>query len=125
MTDREKAVVMAYTGVVMLAGDKLKVFYDYVSEKIGRPVFTHELPTLHDAIKEAAFPDFCIVCGTETEPEKCARWEYMGTFDGHNHFECTSCGKHLAFPVGLKPFDANHRFCGRCGANMIGGVSDG
>lgn len=26
MTDREKAIVMAYTGVVMLTGEKLNVF---------------------------------------------------------------------------------------------------
>lgn len=68
MTDREKAVVMAYTGCVMLTGDKLKVFYDYVSEIIGRPVYTHELPSLFDTIKEAAFPDFCMICKTESEP---------------------------------------------------------
>lgn len=43
MTDRERAVVMAYTGVAMLAGDKLGIFYKYVEEKIGRPVWTHEM----------------------------------------------------------------------------------
>lgn len=59
---------MAYTGCVMLAGDKLKVFYDYVSEIIGRPVYTHELPSLLNTIKEAAFPDFCMICKTESEP---------------------------------------------------------
>ena len=38
MTDRERAIVMAYTGIVMLCGDKLDIFYEYVSEKLGRPI---------------------------------------------------------------------------------------
>ena len=42
MTDRERAIVMAYTGVTMLVGDKLSVFYNYVSEKLGEPVYTHD-----------------------------------------------------------------------------------
>lgn len=60
MTDREKAIVMAYTGVTMLAGDKLDIFYQYVSEKLGHCVMTHELafPEVQDAITDAAKNDF-------------------------------------------------------------------
>ena len=61
MTDRERAIVMAYTGVVMLAGDKLGIYYDYVSEKIGRPVFTHELAH-QDTIRDLAREDFLGLC---------------------------------------------------------------
>lgn len=32
MTDREKAIVMAYTGACMLAGDKFQIFHEYVKE---------------------------------------------------------------------------------------------
>lgn len=35
MTDREKAIVMAFTGVTMLAGEKLEVFYKYAEELKG------------------------------------------------------------------------------------------
>lgn len=64
MTDWEKAVVMAYTGVVMLSGDKLGIYYRYVQEKMGRPVWTHEFAGAEMAhrIKEAAKSDFLALC---------------------------------------------------------------
>lgn len=46
MTDKEKAIVMAYTGVTMLKGKKIDVFYKYVAEIMGRPVFTHEVSSM-------------------------------------------------------------------------------
>ena len=60
MTDREKAIVMAYTGYTMLAGDKLGIFYHYVQEKLGHCLMTHELAyeEVQDAIQEAAKEDF-------------------------------------------------------------------
>lgn len=66
MTDREKAIVMAYTGYCMLAGDKLKVFYEYVGELLGRPVYTHEFAD--PDIREKASDDFYKLC-RETTPE--------------------------------------------------------
>lgn len=63
MTDREKAIVMAYTGYTMLAGDKLGIYYEYVQEKLGRSVMTHELAyqEVQDAIAEAAKEDFIAI----------------------------------------------------------------
>ena len=60
MTDREKAIVMAYTGYTMLAGDKLGIFYHYAQEKLGRCIMTHELAykEVQDAVTEAAKGDF-------------------------------------------------------------------
>lgn len=60
MTNREKAIVMAYTGKVMLAGDNLGDFYRYVEEKLGRPIMTHELAfqEVRDALADAAKGDF-------------------------------------------------------------------
>ena len=68
MTDREKAIVMAYTGYAMLAGSKLDVFYKYCEEKLGRPVFTHELADeqIQNAITEAAKEDFIKLCKDDT-----------------------------------------------------------
>lgn len=63
MTDRERAIVMAYTGVVMLVGDKLGVFYEYISEKAGRPVFTHEMQ--EDFLKDLSRDDFMELCAGE------------------------------------------------------------
>lgn len=60
MTDREKAIVMAYTGIAMLQGDKLGEFYAYLAELYGRPVYTHEIATLN--IQERATKDFIALC---------------------------------------------------------------
>lgn len=67
MTDREKAIVMAYTGTVMLKGDKLAIYYQYIAEKMGRPVYSHELRSkeMQHAIEEASKPDFVELCRLE------------------------------------------------------------
>jgi len=70
MTDREKAIIMAYTGTCMLTGDKFEVFQDYVEKLIGRPVFTHELAdiSVQNEIKEKSKDDFMKLCA---EKESC------------------------------------------------------
>jgi len=69
MTDREKAIVMAYTGVCMLSGDKFQIFHKYVEDIMGRPVYTHEMAikAVDDEIKEKAKADFIALCA-EQEP---------------------------------------------------------
>ena len=69
MTDREKAIVMAYTGCTMLAGDKLGIYYKYVQEKLGRSVMTHELAyqEVQDAIEEAAKKDFIAIAKADND----------------------------------------------------------
>lgn len=64
MTDREKAIVTAYTGIMMLSGDKMDTFIDYVSEKIGHRVMTHELGHTEtwDEIKKVCSEDFFELC---------------------------------------------------------------
>ena len=80
MTDREKAIVMAYTGICMLAGDKLSIFYEYVESIMGCPVYTHEMITkvVNDLIKEKAKPDFIALCADESSSEKPnkSEWEH-------------------------------------------------
>lgn len=60
---------MAYTGVVMLTGDKFNIFHRYVQEKMGRPVWTHELAgeEMSRRIKEAAKSDFLALCADEEQ----------------------------------------------------------
>lgn len=62
MTNREKAIVMAFTGMCMLTEDKFNIFHKYVEELMGRPVYTHELGFLADEIKEKAKDDFIKLC---------------------------------------------------------------
>lgn len=64
MTDQEKAVIMAYTGVTMLTGEKFNIFHKYIQDKLGRPIWTHELASasLWDEIREKTKEDFIAIC---------------------------------------------------------------
>ena len=62
MTDRERAVVMAYTGVCMLSGDKLEVYYKYAEELMGAPVDTIGLYIFADEIKKRSEEEFIGLC---------------------------------------------------------------
>ena len=62
MTDKEKAIVMAYTGTCMLKEDKFNIFHKYVEDLMGRPIFTHEMGFFADEIKEKAKEDFIRLC---------------------------------------------------------------
>lgn len=71
MTDREKAIIMAYTGISMLTGDKFSIFHKYIEDILGRSVWTHELAD-HDVweeIKEKSKSDFLELCENE-EPRE-------------------------------------------------------
>lgn len=69
MTDREKAIVMAHTGICMLTGDKFQIFHKYVEDIMGRPIMTHEIGLLADTIKEKAKADFIALCADESSSE--------------------------------------------------------
>lgn len=71
MTDREKAIVTAYTGITMLAGEKFSIFHKYIEDLLGRPVWTHELAseTVWNEIKEKSKPDFLELCKREEQDE--------------------------------------------------------
>ena len=74
MTYREKAIVMAYTGVTMLKDDKLQIFHKYVEEIMGRPIWTHEMVQLADEIKEKSKADFMKLCADEGSSENPYKW---------------------------------------------------
>lgn len=114
MSDREKAIVMAYTGIAMLTGEKIDEFYKYLAELYGRPVYTHEIVTLD--IQEKAKPDFVELCRTElpsAQPD--GRWEIIHpgeTGYSAGDFRCSVCGQ---------PNRCYHltKYCCNCGARMV------
>jgi len=69
MTDKEKAIVMAYTGACMLTGDKFQIFHKYVEDIMGRQLWVHELGWLEDKIKEKSKADFMALCESESSSE--------------------------------------------------------
>lgn len=66
MTKRECAIVETYTGYVMCAGDDRKYAYEYASELLGRPIYTHEFATYADKLRELSKPDFVRLCREST-----------------------------------------------------------
>lgn len=61
MTKRELIVVSAFTGILLC---DMVDLHSYIEEKLGRPVWTHELAR-HDIqaeIKEAARPEMLDIC---------------------------------------------------------------
>ena len=76
MTDREKAIVMAYTGICMLTGDKLQIFHKYVEDIMGKPVWTHEmaLDSIADEIRANSKDDFIALCADESRSENPNKW---------------------------------------------------
>ena len=121
MTDFEKAIAMAYTGVCFLQGDKLKAFYDYAKMLMGREVFTHEIPDIAEELKEKSKDDFLAICACdyETEPRRRGRWiETINPADGlpglyQEKHHCSVCGYER---YGALKYSTN--FCGNCGAKM-------
>ena len=69
MTDREKAIVSAHTGISMFQGDKLQILYDYIEEKLGRPFIDLEMATelFWIELKEKTRDDFISLCKEQSE----------------------------------------------------------
>lgn len=64
MTKEERIIVSAYTGFLMCDFDDM---HKYIEEKLGRPVWTHELadPKVLEEIREKIKPEFLALCGKE------------------------------------------------------------
>ena len=62
MTKQECAIITAYTDFSMLRGNDLKYLYRYLSEIIGRPVFSHEIPAVCEQFRYRIKADFIALC---------------------------------------------------------------
>ena len=63
ITKHECAIIMAHSGIAMLKGDDLFYFYYYLSGIIGRPVYTHEIPSVVDHYRDTQIrDDFLSLC---------------------------------------------------------------
>lgn len=96
MTDKEKAIVMAYTGVCMLTGDKFQIFNEYIEDIMGRQIWTHEIGFLADKIKKKSKADFMALCEDESGSENPSKWiptsERLPENQIKSYWICTDCG---------------------------------
>lgn len=69
MTKKECAIIMAYTGITMLKGKDFPIFISYVAQKLGRPIYIHELDELGDVIKKVSRYDFMELCRNATDSD--------------------------------------------------------
>lgn len=62
MTYKEKIIVSAYTGYLMCDFEDV---HAYIEEKLGRPVYTHELASedIQREIRDRTKIDFLSLCG--------------------------------------------------------------
>lgn len=68
MTKREAAIVSAYTGYLI---GEFSDFQAYAEEIMGRPIFTHEFPSIADELKEKSKKDFMsIKIGNENKKKE-------------------------------------------------------
>ena len=116
MTDHEKAIIEAYTGFVMLTGDKIGIFYKYVEEKLGHPIMTHELASkeMQEAIQNAAKDDFIKLCETESVKP-------VMDFDGKDVWRCGNCGGTIFHPSNTQADEDEknyNRYCRKCGREV-------
>lgn len=76
MTKREAAIISAYTGYLI---GEFKDFHAYAEEVMGRPVFTHELPSIAEELKYKSKKDFMSIKIEEKEERhtitSCDHWE--------------------------------------------------
>ena len=110
----------------MLRGDDLKYLYRYLSEIIGRPVFSHEIPAVCEQFRDRIKEDFIALCRNASddivrddestkaptvEPEvRRGRWIPTKL---KGYYECSACRyEHTSNPA--------QRFCSYCGARMDG-----
>lgn len=94
MTYREKAIVMAYTGKIMLPANKLNIFFDYIEEKLGRSIYNDELgfnEFLKDEVQDAAKEDFMNLWVEDGKQS----YHELGVVDlpyiKHEGISCTNC----------------------------------
>lgn len=113
MTDREKAIVMAHTGICMLAGDKFQIFHKYVEDIMHRPIMVHEMAWLEDSIKEMSKADFMALCNDESVEkveQKTGYWCSWRPEDDVWKTICSECGEETR---------TIWDYCPHCGTKMI------
>lgn len=69
MTKEECVIVTAFTGVSMLQGKDIGLFYEYAEGKFGYPIMTHDMASekFWEKLKHESENDFFDLCMNATE----------------------------------------------------------
>lgn len=109
MTDREKCIVTAYTGVLMT---DWSTFHGWVEDFMDQPVFSHEFasPAFPGSLKEKVKPEFLALCGPEEEGE----W-----LDDGPDYKCSKCGTRFSDEITFIQWECElPKYCPECGKKM-------
>ena len=63
LTKEQAVIISAYTGI--LHGPVMSELHEYIETKLGRPVMTHEIPSVLEQVKNLATKDFLDICYKE------------------------------------------------------------
>ena len=134
MTLKEKVICEAYTGICFCTGEDRNELYKYLSEKMGRPVYSHEFATNFEKIRDISREDFVKVCKgdyneSSKETVRQGEWIILGRFTEDQTpkicVQCPCCGEEYTYKVGrLKYVNytyAAYNFCPNCGVKLSGG----
>jgi Pyruvate/2-oxoacid:ferredoxin oxidoreductase delta subunit len=121
MTEKEKIIVSAYTGILMTDFSKV---HEYVEKKLDRPVWTHEFAfeSVQEEIKEKSEDDFLDLCKKDDDSKikLKGKWIAKESITGLEKFyECSNCGNHCLYEyveIGFQ--NAKTKYCPNCGAEM-------
>lgn len=86
MTYKEKIIVSAYTGYLMCDFEDV---HAYIEEKLGRPVYTHELvdEDIQKEIRDRTKIDFLSLCGHRPKDSKDDIRRVMSVMQAVDEFE--------------------------------------
>lgn len=116
MTKREAAIIMAYTGIAMLQGDDLNEYYKYISEIMGRTVFTHEITSISEMIREKSKPDFIKLCESATDDDALEPVDVTTPPCNDVTLSCPTCRKPIVNAYSSKEYKP--KFCSECGQKL-------
>lgn len=112
MTEKEKIIVSAYTGILMTDFSKV---HEYIEKILGRPVWTHEFAdkAIWEEIKKRSKDDFLDLCKNDDNSGCSGEWERIKR--GQDYFlKCSKCGKSVIDMTTYIPMN----FCPICGTKM-------
>lgn len=113
MTEKEKIIVSAFTGILMTDFSKV---HEYIEKILGRPVWTHEFAdkAIWEEIKKKSEDDFLDICKKDDNSDCSGKWGHIRCGQD-DYLQCSKCWESV---IDITPHIPMN-FCPYCGAKMI------